>query len=145
MRTAAQFATVLTEQISARTPRIKSDHTIHDKARDPTQHTYHTGRINTEQTAIGAYGNADVQTPHIDSLAHDGVRYANSFCTYPCALRRAIRSYRASTCLQHLGGSNHCTLPSGWTLFRAYCAMPAIALKPWERCTSPQPTPTWGI
>ena len=32
---------------------------------------------------IGAYGNKDVKTPHIDSLAADGVRFENSFCPYP--------------------------------------------------------------
>ena len=32
---------------------------------------------------IGAYGNSDIKTPHIDALAADGVRYANSFCPYP--------------------------------------------------------------
>ena len=32
---------------------------------------------------IGAYGNTDIQTPHIDALAAAGVRYANSFCPYP--------------------------------------------------------------
>ncbi|MCY2994441.1 MAG: sulfatase-like hydrolase/transferase [Planctomycetota bacterium] len=26
---------------------------------------------------LGAYGNPDVKTPHIDRLASDGVRYAN--------------------------------------------------------------------
>ena len=32
---------------------------------------------------IGAYGNSDVKTPFIDSLAADGVRFENSFCPYP--------------------------------------------------------------
>ena len=32
---------------------------------------------------IGAYGNKDVKTPHLDALAADGVRFDNSFCAYP--------------------------------------------------------------
>ena len=32
---------------------------------------------------LGTYGNPDVQTPHIDSLAADGVVYNESFCTFP--------------------------------------------------------------
>jgi len=32
---------------------------------------------------LGAYGNADIKTPHIDGLAADGVRYDNSFCPFP--------------------------------------------------------------
>jgi membrane-anchored protein YejM (alkaline phosphatase superfamily) len=38
---------------------------------------------------LGTYGNVDVQTPHIDRLAADGVRYTNSFsisCVYPVPL-----------------------------------------------------------
>ena len=32
---------------------------------------------------LGAYGNADVKTPNIDGLAHDGVLFENSFCAHP--------------------------------------------------------------
>ena len=31
--------------------------------------------------AVGCYGSAHVKTPHIDSLAAEGVRFANAFCT----------------------------------------------------------------
>lgn len=31
--------------------------------------------------ALGCYGSKHVKTPHIDALATDGVRFANSFCT----------------------------------------------------------------
>lgn len=66
---------------------------------------------------IGAYGNADVQTPHIDSLAHDGVRYANSFCAYPVCTPSRYSFLSGLYVRQHLGGSNHCTLPSGLATF----------------------------
>lgn len=31
--------------------------------------------------ALGCYGSSHVRTPHIDSLAREGVRFANAFCT----------------------------------------------------------------
>ncbi len=40
--------------------------------------------------ALGCYGNAVVQTPHIDHLAEDGVRFERMFAAYPvCAPNRA--------------------------------------------------------
>lgn len=42
------------------------------------------------QWALGAYGNQDVKTPNIDSLASKGVRFDNFFCTSPvCSPARA--------------------------------------------------------
>ena len=66
---------------------------------------------------IGAYGNADIQTPHIDSLAGDGVRYDNSFCAYPVCTPSRYSFLSGLYVRQHLGGSNHCTLPSGLATF----------------------------
>jgi N-acetylglucosamine-6-sulfatase len=31
--------------------------------------------------ALGCYGSKHVKTPHIDRLASEGVRFANTFCT----------------------------------------------------------------
>jgi arylsulfatase A-like enzyme len=31
--------------------------------------------------ALGCYGSKHVKTPHIDRLANEGVRFANTFCT----------------------------------------------------------------
>lgn len=33
--------------------------------------------------ALGCYGNLDIETPHIDALARDGVRFNNACATYP--------------------------------------------------------------
>ena len=39
---------------------------------------------------LGAYGNRDIKTPHIDRLAREGVRMANSFTSTPiCSPSRA--------------------------------------------------------
>lgn len=39
---------------------------------------------------VGCYGNDVIRTPHIDSLAASGVRFANTFCQHPqCAPSRA--------------------------------------------------------
>ncbi|HQN01638.1 MAG TPA: sulfatase-like hydrolase/transferase, partial [Candidatus Hydrogenedentes bacterium] len=32
---------------------------------------------------LGAYGNPDIRTPHLDALAEEGMRFENSFCPYP--------------------------------------------------------------
>jgi N-sulfoglucosamine sulfohydrolase len=41
--------------------------------------------------ALGCYGNPIVQTPHLDELAADGVRFLNSFCTTAsCAASRSV-------------------------------------------------------
>ena len=41
--------------------------------------------------ALGCYGNPVVGTPHLDTLAADGVRYLNSFCTTAsCAASRSV-------------------------------------------------------
>ena len=40
--------------------------------------------------AVGAYGNPEVQTPHMDRLAREGARFANAFVTTPvCSPSRA--------------------------------------------------------
>ena len=66
---------------------------------------------------IGAYGNPDVHTPHIDSLTTDGVRYTNSFCPYPVCTPSRYSFLTSLYSRQHLGGSNHCTIPAGLPTF----------------------------
>lgn len=39
---------------------------------------------------LGSYGNSEIKTPHLDSLADDGMRFTNFFCTSPvCSPSRA--------------------------------------------------------
>jgi len=41
--------------------------------------------------ALGCYGNAVIETPHLDQLAQDGVRFTNAFCTTAsCAASRSV-------------------------------------------------------
>lgn len=69
------------------------------------------------QDCLGAYGNPDVKTPHIDSLATDGVRYNNSFCPYPVCTPSRYSFLTSLYARQHLGASNHCTIPQGLPTF----------------------------
>jgi len=60
---------------------------------------------------LGAAGNPDVQTPNIDALAAEGVRYENSFCPYPVCTPSRYSLLCGLYVRQHLGWTNHCTLP----------------------------------
>ena len=66
---------------------------------------------------IGVYGNKDVKTPNIDNLAKDGVLYTQSFCPYPVCTPSRYSFLSGLYVRQHLGGSNHCTLPAGLPTF----------------------------
>ena len=66
---------------------------------------------------LGAYGNTDIQTPHLDALAADGVRYDNSFCSYPVCTPSRYSFLTGLYARQHLGLSNHCTIPQGLMTF----------------------------
>lgn len=60
---------------------------------------------------IGAYGNKDIKTPSLDSLAGDGVRHNEHFTTYPVCTPARYSLLTGLYTHQHLGWSNHCTLP----------------------------------
>ena len=62
---------------------------------------------------LGTTGNPDVRTPNIDSLAGDGVTYENTFCTYPVCTPSRYSMISGLYTRQHLGWTNHSTLPSG--------------------------------
>jgi len=54
---------------------------------------------------FGCYGEPLVQTPHLDRLAAQGVRFANAFCTAPVC--SASRSALMTGCYQTFTGSHH--------------------------------------
>ncbi|MDZ4860091.1 MAG: sulfatase-like hydrolase/transferase [Candidatus Hydrogenedentes bacterium] len=59
---------------------------------------------------IGAYGNREVRTPHLDALAAEGVRYANSFCAYPVCTPSRYSLFSGLYVHEHGGSSNRSTL-----------------------------------
>ncbi len=59
---------------------------------------------------IGAYGNEDIKTPFIDSLAADGVRFENSFCPYPVCTPSRYSLLSGMYVHDHGGWSNRCGL-----------------------------------
>lgn len=60
---------------------------------------------------LGAYGNKDIKTPNIDKLAEEGVVYTNSFCPYPVCTPSRYSLWTGLYVHQHMGWSNHCTIP----------------------------------
>jgi len=59
---------------------------------------------------LGAYGNADIKTPHIDRLAADGVRYDNSFCPFPVCTPSRYSLLCGQYVHDHRGWTNRDTL-----------------------------------
>lgn len=59
---------------------------------------------------LGAYGCRDIKTPHIDSLANDGVLYLNSFCPYPVCTPSRYSLLSGQYVQEHGGWSNNSTL-----------------------------------
>lgn len=59
---------------------------------------------------LGAYGNRDVKTPHIDGLAADGVRYDLSFCAFPVCTPSRYSLVSGLLPQDHGGLSNGSTL-----------------------------------
>jgi arylsulfatase A-like enzyme len=66
---------------------------------------------------LGAYGNVDVKTPHIDGLAGDGVRYDNSYCPFPSCTPSRYSFLTSLYPHQHCGLTNHSTIPQGLATF----------------------------
>jgi arylsulfatase len=69
--------------------------------------------IHTDQHRIeclGAYGNKQIKTPNIDTLASDGVLFNNSFCSYPVCTPSRYSLITGLYVREHGGYSNHCTL-----------------------------------
>ena len=59
---------------------------------------------------VGFNGNAQVQTPHLDALAEDGVNYPHTICPYPVCTPSRYSLLSGIYVHQHGGWSNHCTL-----------------------------------
>ncbi|HEV2124709.1 MAG TPA: sulfatase-like hydrolase/transferase [Chloroflexota bacterium] len=59
---------------------------------------------------LGAAGNRQVRTPHLDRIAADGVRYANTFCTLPVCTPSRYSLLSGLYVHQHGGWGNRCTL-----------------------------------
>ena len=69
--------------------------------------------IHTDQHRIdclGVYGNNQIKTPNIDSLAADGILFNNSFCSYPVCTPSRYSLLTGLYVREHGGYSNHCTL-----------------------------------
>ena len=66
---------------------------------------------------IGAYGNKDVKTPHIDALAADGVRFDNSFCAYPVCTPSRYSLLSGMYVHDHSGWSNRSSLSPKFATF----------------------------
>jgi len=71
----------------------------------------HTDQHRTD--CLGCYGNPDIRTPHIDSIARDGVLFQNSFCPYPVCTPSRYSLISGLYVHQHRGWTNHSTLPEG--------------------------------
>ncbi len=59
---------------------------------------------------LGACGNTDIKTPHIDQLAVEGVRYDNSFCPFPVCTPSRYSLLSGRYVHDHHGWTNRCTL-----------------------------------
>lgn len=68
---------------------------------------------------LGIAGNRDVRTPHLDSVARDGVHYQNTFCPYPVCTPSRYSIFTGLYVHEHRGWSNHCTPAPGTAAFPA--------------------------
>jgi arylsulfatase len=62
---------------------------------------------------LGAYGNPDIRTPHLDQLASEGVVYENHFCNAPVCTPSRYSTLTGLYPHQHLGWTNRCTVQPG--------------------------------
>ncbi len=66
---------------------------------------------------LGCMGNPDVRTPHLDALAHDGVLFHTSFCTWPVCTPSRYSLLSGQYVVQHRGRGNGATLAPGTPTF----------------------------
>ena len=82
-------------------------------AEEPARKRPHVLVIHVDQhrlECLGAYGNREIKTPNIDSLAAGGVRYENSFCPYPVCTPSRYSLLSGLPVHEHRGSTNYCTL-----------------------------------
>lgn len=66
---------------------------------------------------FGAAGNPDVQTPHLDQLAGDGVVFRNAYCSFPVCTPSRYSLLTGLHVRQHGGWTNRSTLAPGISTF----------------------------
>ena len=59
---------------------------------------------------LGFAGNAQLQTPHLDAVAADGVHFANTFCAFPVCTPSRYSLLSGMATRAHGGWNNHATL-----------------------------------
>jgi len=65
----------------------------------------------------GFNGNRQIQTPHLDALAADGVNYPNTICPFPVCTPSRYSLVSGLYVHQHGGWNNHCTLDAAIDTF----------------------------
>lgn len=66
---------------------------------------------------IGCYGNEEVKTPNIDSLANSGVLYTQHYTVYPVCTPSRYSMLSGQYTHQHLAWTNVSTIPNGFATF----------------------------
>lgn len=62
-------------------------------------------------------GNRQVETPAVDALATEGVRFTNSYCAFPVCTPSRYSLLSGQPVHEHRGWDNHCTLRPGTPTF----------------------------
>ena len=66
---------------------------------------------------LGAYGNEQIMTPHIDHLADDGVRFDRCYCPFPVCTPSRYSMISGLYVHEHRGATNHSTMLPGTETF----------------------------
>ena len=69
------------------------------------------------QDCLSMYGNKDVISPNLETLAENGVVFDSHFCPYPVCTPSRYSLLTGMYPHEHLGTSNYCTLPGGFETF----------------------------
>src|ERR1700741_1879392 len=80
-------------------------------------------------TAVALPARAAPEPLHIDSLAADGVRFNNSFCTFPVCTPSRYSLLSGLPVHEHQGWNNHCTLRPGTPTFTSVLRQAGCATK----------------